>query len=245
MFEPQAEIDDELAWGLGWGIERSPAGRAIWQWGNDPGYKNFIIARPADGEGLVVFTNGDRGASVYTEVVGAVLPGPHPSLERRHRLRWMMAMGGRPVDLRPRVDDPDVRSLIEVISRDRHAVGVDPIANRYRRPGSWLLGLVVEKSWEAIGVNPGTPVACIGLESNGRDEAIITALAVLPEWRRQGFATSLVFGACEQLGLRALEAESDADAVEFYRTIGFAVASLGERHLKVERYRCRLDVPPP
>jgi CubicO group peptidase (beta-lactamase class C family) len=35
MFEPQARIDDELAWGLGWGIEESDGGRAIWQWGNN------------------------------------------------------------------------------------------------------------------------------------------------------------------------------------------------------------------
>lgn len=41
MFEPQAWIDDELAWGLGWGIELTNAGRAVWQWGDDPGYKNL------------------------------------------------------------------------------------------------------------------------------------------------------------------------------------------------------------
>ena len=48
---------------------------------------------------------------------------------------------------------------------------------------------------------PGTPIACIGLEPrDDRDEAEITALAVLPDWRRQGFARALIFGACEHLG---------------------------------------------
>lgn len=244
MFEPQAQIDDELAWGLGWGIEHGVGGRGIWQWGNDPGYKNFVIGRPGDRQGVVVFTNGDLGASLYAEVVGQLLPGPHPSLERRHRLQWMMAMAGRPVDLGPRLDDPDVRSLLEVLSGDRHEVEVDRIASRYRGPGNWLLGVVVEKSWEAIAPTPGTSIACIGLEPKGRDEAKITALAVLPDWRRQGFATSLVFGACEQLGLRALEAETDADAIDFYRAIGFTVESLGERFPEVERFRCRLELPP-
>ena len=74
-----------------------------------------------------------------------------------------------------------------------------------------LLGVVVEKSWEALGIAPRTPIACIGLQPKGREEAEITSLAVLPAWRGQGFGRGLVFGACEQLGLRALEAETDAD----------------------------------
>ncbi len=242
MFEPQARIDDELAWGLGWGIERGPASRAIWQWGNDPGYKNFVIGRPADGQGVVVFTNGDRGASVYAAVVGQLLPGRHPSLERQHRPGWMMAMAGRPVDLRPRLDEPAVRSLLEIVSGEGDEIEVGGIASRYRSAGTWLFGVVVEKSWEALTPPPGTPIACIGLESKGRDEATITALAVLPEWRRQGYATSLVFGACEELGLRALEAESDADAVGFLRAIGFEVESQGARSAEAERFRCRLEL---
>ena len=64
------------------GHRRRPGdGRAVWQWGNDPGYKNFVIGRPADGAGVVVFTNGDRGASVYAEVVRCSVPR-RPSIAR-------------------------------------------------------------------------------------------------------------------------------------------------------------------
>jgi CubicO group peptidase (beta-lactamase class C family) len=91
MFEPQIRIDDELSWGLGWGIEESDGGRAVWQWGNNPGYKSFVIGRPADGQGVVVLTNGDRGADVYRDVVRRLLPGTHPSLETRRRSRWLLA----------------------------------------------------------------------------------------------------------------------------------------------------------
>jgi N-acetylglutamate synthase-like GNAT family acetyltransferase len=122
--------------------------------------------------------------------------------------------------------------------------GLDRVASRYRCPGAWFLGVVVEKSWEAIAVTPGTPIACIGLEPTRAGEAEITALAVLPDWRRQGIATSLIFGTCELLGLRALEAETDADGVDFYRAVGFAVESLGQRNAEVERFRCRLELPP-
>jgi CubicO group peptidase (beta-lactamase class C family) len=88
MFVPHAPIDEELAWGLGWGVETGEED-SIWHWGDDPGYKNFVIGRPLQRVGVVVFTNGDRGADVYTAVVRDLLPGPHPSLEAWHRPGWI------------------------------------------------------------------------------------------------------------------------------------------------------------
>ncbi len=238
-FEPQTWIDDELAWGLGWGIEDTQGGRAIWQWGNNPGYKNFVIGRPADGQGVVVLTNSDHGALVYRDAVRRLFPGPHPSLETLHRTRWLLATAKRPVDLRPRLAEPAVRTLLGVVASRGGDGEVDRVADRYRDADTHLLGLVVEKSWEAQHIAPGTPVACIGLEpADDRDEAEITALAVLADRRRQGFARALIFGACAHLGLRAVAAETDADAVDFYRATGFAVESRGER------FRCRLELPP-
>ena len=148
------------------------------------------------------------------------------------------------MDLQPRLDEPGVRAVLDVLAWRGEPGEVDRLADRYRDPGTRLLGLVVESSWQAQDVSPGTPIACIGLEPRDRDEAEITALAVLPEWRRQDMARRLVYGACEHVGLRAIEAETDADAVGFYRAVGFAVASLGEGRPGVERFRCRLDLPP-
>jgi CubicO group peptidase (beta-lactamase class C family) len=87
MFVPQAHIDDELGWALGWGIELGED-NAVWQWGNDPGYKNFVLGTPAEHSGIVVFTNGERGAEVYSKVVREVLPGNHPSLDANRRPGW-------------------------------------------------------------------------------------------------------------------------------------------------------------
>lgn len=88
MFVPHVQIDEELAWGLGWGLEIDSDNTA-WQWGNDPGYKNFVIGSPAERSGVVVFTNGDRGDEVYAHLVRELLPGPHPSLEASHRPGWI------------------------------------------------------------------------------------------------------------------------------------------------------------
>jgi CubicO group peptidase (beta-lactamase class C family)/GNAT superfamily N-acetyltransferase len=233
MFEQQARIDEELAWGLGWGVEIGVG--AVWQWGNDPGYKNFVIGRPAAGQGIVVFTNGDRGADVYAEVVRTLLPGAHPSLEAHHRSGWIWAMARRPVDLRPQLDSPGVRTLLEAAAGHGVEGEGDHAGEQYRRPGTWLLGVVTQGSFGETGVPVGTPIACVGLEPHHEREAKISALAVLPGWRRQGIATSLIYGACQQLGLRALEAETDGDGVEFFRAIGFDVESQGGRR------RCRFE----
>lgn len=243
QFEPQARIDDDLAWGLGWGIEDGGGGRSIWQWGNDPGYKNFVIGRPADRQGVVVFTNGDRGADVYRDVVRRVLPGPHPSLDTRHRRRWLQATAGRPVDLRPRIDEPGVRRVLEVASRgdDGDLAGM---IDRIEDARTSLFGLVVEPSREAHGVSPGTPIACIALTSGGQREAEITAIGVLPEWRHQGIARSLIFAACDHLGLQAVAAQTDADAVDFYRAVGFEMQRPGDRSPGVGLSRWRLELLP-
>ena len=89
MFVPQVRIDEELAWGLGWGLEIGGDDTFAWQWGNDPGYKSFVIGSPSQRAAVVVFTNGDRGAEVYAELVRELLPGPHPSLDATHRPAWV------------------------------------------------------------------------------------------------------------------------------------------------------------
>jgi ribosomal protein S18 acetylase RimI-like enzyme len=138
-----------------------------------------------------------------------------------------------------------VRALLAVLAWRGDAGEVDGIADRYRDSRSRLLGLVVDKSWEVPGIEAETPIACIGLESGEYPtQAEITSLAVLPDWRRRGVGKALVFGACTHLGLRVVEAQTDADAVDFYRSAGFAVESLGEKYLGVERFRCRLELPP-
>jgi ribosomal protein S18 acetylase RimI-like enzyme len=144
-----------------------------------------------------------------------------------------------PFDLRPRLDEPAVRALLEALTSRVDDGEVDRIADRSRdRADTRLLGLVVERSWEAQHIAPGTPIACLGLElGHDGDEAEITALAVLPEWRAQGYARALIFGACAHLGLRAVEVETDADAVDFFRAAGFTVKRAGKR------FRCRLELP--
>jgi len=76
----QVNIRPSLGWGLGWGIERVNGREYVWQWGDNGGYKNIVVADPANGEGVFVFTNGDSGARVYDRVVTHLTGHDHPCL---------------------------------------------------------------------------------------------------------------------------------------------------------------------
>ncbi len=66
-----------LSWGLGWGIERSEKDSFLWQWGNNPGYRAFVMASPSSGDAVIMLTNSEDGLAMAEQVVTAVLPGTH------------------------------------------------------------------------------------------------------------------------------------------------------------------------
>jgi CubicO group peptidase (beta-lactamase class C family) len=66
----------KLAWGLGWAIEERSeerAGRYLWQWGDNGGYKNFVWLDTAKRKAYAVFTNGDKGRPVYERILRQAL----------------------------------------------------------------------------------------------------------------------------------------------------------------------------
>jgi CubicO group peptidase (beta-lactamase class C family) len=87
-WQPLWPIDDELAWGAGWGIELGPP-RCGWQWGLNEDVNNFVIGRPATGDGVVVLTDDPEGRSYYRAVVARELPGDHPSLRVERNPTWL------------------------------------------------------------------------------------------------------------------------------------------------------------
>lgn len=76
----------KLSWGLGWGLEQTPDDILLWHWGNNPGYRAFVMAAPRTGDGFVMFTNSDGGLALAEPIGESVLPGPH-RVYRFHLLR--------------------------------------------------------------------------------------------------------------------------------------------------------------
>ena len=66
-----------LRWGLGWGVENSASDAFLWHWGNNPGYRAFVMASTQTGDGLVMLTNSDNGLTLAEPLTRQVLPGKH------------------------------------------------------------------------------------------------------------------------------------------------------------------------
>jgi len=87
-WRPQWPIDNELAWGAGWGLELGPPVYG-WQWGQNDDASSFVIGCPSSGDGVVVFTDVADGRATYREIVNRELPGDHASLRVEHNPRWI------------------------------------------------------------------------------------------------------------------------------------------------------------
>ena len=87
-WEPQVVIDDDLAWGLGWGLELEPPVHA-WQWGANADASNFVIGCPSTGAGIVVFTDAPGDAHAYRPVVRAEFPGRTAAVDAFSNANWL------------------------------------------------------------------------------------------------------------------------------------------------------------
>lgn len=79
----------------------------------------------------------------------------------------------------------------------------------------------------------------IVLENNGDDELVILDIAILKSIQRQGIGRTLIEYVKETYQPKCITAETDDDAIDFYRKIGFEVKSLGEKYPEIMRYECQ------
>jgi CubicO group peptidase (beta-lactamase class C family) len=66
-----------LGWGLAWGVETGEKETFLWQWGNNPGYRAFVMASTSSGDAVVMLTSSENGLAMAEPIVTTVLPGAH------------------------------------------------------------------------------------------------------------------------------------------------------------------------
>lgn len=132
------------------------------------------------------------------------------------------------VDLRDELDTPDVfRLLTAAFGSEDAAIRA---AKRYEAG-----------DWTALGYeDAGVIVALIGLERVSQEAARIRGIAVDPGRQREGIGRALVCALRSRTPGLTLYAETDHDALRFYRACGFEATSLGEKYPEAERFECVL-----
>jgi ribosomal protein S18 acetylase RimI-like enzyme len=85
--------------------------------------------------------------------------------------------------------------------------------------------------------------AIIGLKLNLEEKySVILNIAVDHNLRGNGIGSKLIEEIISLHNIITIEAETDKDAVNFYRSCGFAVTSLGEKYPGVERFLCLKNI---
>ena len=89
MHTPQVSLREDLSWGLGPGIQHSPAGDALWQWGQALDFQSVMIIYPDLGYGVVVLTNSDAlNSDVAIEIAHRALGGSMDAIRRASHLEF-------------------------------------------------------------------------------------------------------------------------------------------------------------
>jgi CubicO group peptidase (beta-lactamase class C family) len=77
---PPRQLSSEVAWGIGWGLQTTGEGVAIWHWGDNGNTKAYVVGYPKEKLGVVFFTNSANGLSIARELVAESIGGAQPAL---------------------------------------------------------------------------------------------------------------------------------------------------------------------
>jgi CubicO group peptidase (beta-lactamase class C family) len=89
MRTPQVSLRGDLSWGLGPGIQHSPEGDALWQWGQAFDFQSVMIIYPDLGYGAVVLTNSDAlNPDVAIEIAHRALGGSMDAIRSASHLAF-------------------------------------------------------------------------------------------------------------------------------------------------------------
>lgn len=107
----------------------------------------------------------------------------------------------------------------------------------------------VEAEFLQYGTNPhrflyvAENEAFIGIELQGDSRCEIRHIAVASNSRSRGLGSRMIEEVAKLHGIHQIFAETDQDAIGFYRKNGFKIKSLGEKYPGRERFYCAKTLP--
>jgi CubicO group peptidase (beta-lactamase class C family) len=75
------QLSNSVSWGLGWGIQCTEMEDSFWHWGDNGGFKSFILGSKSNKNAIIIFTNGSNGLTVISEIIKKYTGVPQPALD--------------------------------------------------------------------------------------------------------------------------------------------------------------------
>ena len=135
-------------------------------------------------------------------------------------------------EIKDQLDNPDVRAIMAASAFDPSPEAMEQKVMEFRRHESWQL-----YGW----VENGQVLGVCGFKIH-KDYMEILNIAVAESIRHHGIGGKMLTALWKKYKM-AIEAETDDDAVEFYRKRGFTTTAI--QKYNVRRWTCVLTAPKP
>ncbi|MBN1937452.1 MAG: serine hydrolase, partial [Anaerolineae bacterium] len=84
----EVQTDDQVSWGLGWGLQRASGGGAFWHWGDNGDFQAFAMGFPRQKAGMVCMANSESGRALWNDLFGLAFGGAQPAID------WLLSLYG-------------------------------------------------------------------------------------------------------------------------------------------------------
>ena len=84
----QVRANERVSWGLGWGLQRTPGGKAFWHWGDNGDFQAFAMGSPQQTTGMVCMANSKSGRELWAVLFGLAFGKEQPAVA------WLSSLYG-------------------------------------------------------------------------------------------------------------------------------------------------------
>lgn len=131
-------------------------------------------------------------------------------------------------DIKDKLDEPAIKQLIGLIVYDDPDRIEEAVKEYKDQTDSEIMGYYADQ--DLIGL--------VGFRINNQNVLELRQIAVLPEEQGMGYGRGMMLELLHLKNPKSIVAETDEETVDFYRSIGFTIESVGEKYPGVERFKC-------
>jgi CubicO group peptidase (beta-lactamase class C family) len=153
MLTPQSQVFNrdslvpDVYWGLGWGLQETERGAAIWHWGDNMDFRAYVIGYPAEDAGLVYFTNSENGLAIAEDLVSFFFEDTHYAIHNLDYSRWDDAGRLAQMEMRRAFRDEGLAAGMRVVQAFVEAQPDSVVRPQLGRLGDFLIG---QREFEAV-----------------------------------------------------------------------------------------------